>query len=971
MEAKQQEIDESLYSRQLYVMGHEAQKRMALSSVLIVGLDGLGVETSKNIVLAGVKSLSLLDDTPCSWIDLSSQFYLDESSLGRGRAEVSLPRLAELNPYVQVNHLTGSVLEAVQKANFNVVVLINQETDVVNAVTDYCHAHNIAVLLGDCRGVFGEIFCDFTSSHTLSDVDGEPAVSSIIANISQDNPALVTVLEDTRHNLNFGDRVRLSGVKGMVEVNDRVFNVTVKDPFSFEIDCDTSLFGGYEGGGYAHQVKGSRTIAFSPYSQCVYSPGEITGDISKYDSAAVLHVCFIALRSFQQRHHRLPGAGNMQDAEEFVRIAREVVETHSTLPALPAPDSSLFHLPTQFSLCCQGQLSPLCAVLGGVLGQEVLKFISGKFFPITQFYVYDGADALPAYRGLGGKLGEGDEAQGLGVVDLSALAPRGDRYDGQRVVFGDAMQQKLGSLSTFIVGAGAIGCEMLKTFAMMGVSCDTGVSYITDMDHIEKSNLSRQFLFRNEDINKPKSITAARAVTRMNPRIKLSPMEQKVCTETENIFHDDFYEAVDIIVTALDNVEARLYVDNKAVFYQKVLLESGTLGTKGHTQVVVPHLTENYGATRDPPEKSIPVCTLKHFPNLIEHTLQWAREWYEEVFKQSIEDTIMYLKDREGFLKQLAAQQNMRLDTLKRVKEVLVDHRSTCREDCVKWARLTFDDLFNHRIQQLLFNFPLDRRTSNGTPFWSGAKKPPTPLTFDPTDPLHLECIHTLATLRASVYGGDVGAMDLGFVASVAAAVAVPPFRPQEGVKIAATDEELKTESQGTNNGGDIDSVCDSIIRALPDPSSLSSLALRAFEFDKDNDATMRVVAAVGNLRARNYAIPEVDLHTSRGIAGKITPAISTTTALVTGAICMELYKILQKKPAEKLANTFTNLALPLFTSMQPEPPKTTKSIVKCKDFKFTQWDVIDIAGEMTVQMLFDYMAEHYGVELSMLSAGV
>lgn len=119
---------------------------------------------------------------------------------------------------------------------------------------------------------------------------------------------------------------------------------------------------------------------------------------------------------------------------------------------------------------------------------------------------------------------------------------------------------------------------MLKTFAMMGVSCGAGTSFITDMDHIEKSNLSRQFLFRNEDINKPKSTTAARAVMRMNPRIRLSPMEQKVCSETESIFHDDFYEHVDIIVTALDNVEARLYVDNKAVFYQKVLLESGTLG---------------------------------------------------------------------------------------------------------------------------------------------------------------------------------------------------------------------------------------------------------------------------------------------------------------------------------------------------------------------------------------------------------
>ena len=55
------------------------------------------------------------------------------------------------------------------------------------------------------------------------------------------------------------------------------------------------------------------------------------------------------------------------------------------------------------------------------------------------------------------------------------------------------------------------------------------------------------------------------------------------------------------------------------------------VGPKGHTQVVVPFKTENYGASRDPPEKSIPVCTLKHFPNQIDHTLQWAREWFEEV----------------------------------------------------------------------------------------------------------------------------------------------------------------------------------------------------------------------------------------------------------------------------------------------------------------------------------------------------
>jgi ubiquitin-activating enzyme E1 len=62
----------------------------------------------------------------------------------------------------------------------------------------------------------------------------------------------------------------------------------------------------------------------------------------------------------------------------------------------------------------------------------------------------------------------------------------------------------------------------------------------------------------------------------------------------------------------------------------------------------------------------------------------------------------------------------------------------------------------------------------------------------------------------------------------------------------------------------------------------------------------MRVVAAVSNLRARNYKITEADLHKSRGIAGKIIPAIATTTALVTGIICLEVYKLVQNMPFEK-----------------------------------------------------------------------
>lgn len=119
------------------------------------------------------------------------------------------------------------------------------------------------------------------------------------------------------------------------------------------------------------------------------------------------------------------------------------------------------------------------------------------------------------------------------------------------------------------------------------------------------------------------------------------------------------------------------------------MLESGTLGTKGHTQIVVPKLTENYGASRDPPEKSIPLCTLKHFPNLIEHTIQWAREWFEESFRQSADDcnACAASANSDDYFNGLSSQQNMMLETLQRVKSAAITTKPTSYVDCIVWAR--------------------------------------------------------------------------------------------------------------------------------------------------------------------------------------------------------------------------------------------------------------------------------------------
>lgn len=84
----------------------------------------------------------------------------------------------------------------------------------------------------------------------------------------------------------------------------------------------------------------------------------------------------------------------------------------------------------------------------------------------------------------------------------------------------------------------------------------------------------------------------------MNPDLKghLIARMDLVSVETERIFSDTFFQGVDVVTNALDNIKARLYVDERCIKNKRPLLESGTLGSKGHVQVIIPFKTETYGS---------------------------------------------------------------------------------------------------------------------------------------------------------------------------------------------------------------------------------------------------------------------------------------------------------------------------------------------------------------------------------------
>ena len=397
---------------------------------------------------------------------------------------------------------------------------------------------------------------------------------------TQDKEGLVTISDD-RHPFQEGDYVTFSDVRGMTELNGctpRRIHVLGNQQFTIG---DTSSFSPYESFGWCTQVKQPKTLHFRTLAECNKNPGEmLITDFGKMDHAIHLHIATLALDAFVNKQGRVPRPWNEEDAQAFVAMCKEI---NAGLEAEARVESLNEAVLRVFAMTCCGELCPLSACFGGIVAQEVLKACSGKFTPIHQFMYFDAFEALPTRD------------------DHTDCREVGSRYDGQIVLFGEALQKKIEDSRVFLVGAGAIGCEMLKNLALMGVGCgEKGHIFVTDMDRIEKSNLSRQFLFRNSDIGQSKAATAVKAIRAMNPSVHCTHFEVKVGPDTEDIFTDEFVESLTAVCNALDNVEARKYMDSRCVKFDKPLLESGTLGTRGNTQIVVPFLTESYGATNDP-----------------------------------------------------------------------------------------------------------------------------------------------------------------------------------------------------------------------------------------------------------------------------------------------------------------------------------------------------------------------------------
>merc|ERR1719376_1009826 len=251
-----------------------------------------------------------------------------------------------------------------------------------------------------------------------------------------------------------------------------------------------------------------------------------------------------------------------------------------------------------------------------------------------------------------------------------------------------------------MVGSGGIGCELLKNLVMTGFR----KIEIIDLDTIDVSNLNRQFLFHKCHVGKPKALVAKESALKMCPQAQIVALHDTIFNQDYNI---QYFKKFDIVLNALDNVAARKHVNRMCLAADIPLVESGSSGYLGQTQLIKKNVSQCYECQPTPRKKTFPGCTIRNTPSQLIHCVVWAKYLFNQLFgeEDADKDVAPDQEDEENKSNGDSTQPIKRVNTREWAKENNFD------------GEAVFNKLFNKDVQYLLSMKNL----------WK-TRRPPTPM---------------------------------------------------------------------------------------------------------------------------------------------------------------------------------------------------------------------------------------------------
>ncbi|XP_039273668.2 SUMO-activating enzyme subunit 2-like [Styela clava] len=258
------------------------------------------------------------------------------------------------------------------------------------------------------------------------------------------------------------------------------------------------------------------------------------------------------------------------------------------------------------------------------------------------------------------------------------------------------VQSIVNDAKIFVIGAGGIGCELIKNLVLIGFKH----LEIIDLDTIDISNLNRQFLFQKKHVGKSKARVAHENATALRPNINVLSHHASIFNPSFNM---EYFKKFDIVLNALDNRAARNHVNRLCLAAGVPLVESGSAGYLGQVNVIKRGKTECYECSPKPRQKTFPSCTIRNTPSELIHCVVWAKYLFNQLFGE--DDADQDVSPDTTDLEEDAADSSEKVST------------KIWAKDCDYDPEKIFNKLFQSDIEYLL---SMDK-------LWE-KRKPPTPI---------------------------------------------------------------------------------------------------------------------------------------------------------------------------------------------------------------------------------------------------
>lgn len=1021
-------FDIDLYSRQLGIIGSETMLKLTKIKILIIGLRGLGIEILKNLILEGPNCVDIYDPNLIEINDLNSNFFATEEDVSKERDVTIIEKIKGLNPNVESKVIKQNIeieensyekeLDFILDniSNYEIIIITEPlSKNTIIKINNKCRELSVKFIYTCALGLSGFLFNDFGNNHIISNPYYKDDTYYPIKNIKKGEKTIIQIENSLEGFPDLGDEgyIKIIDVKGMIELKDDIiYKAKFISLSEYEIHINSSNFNNYTYGGFLQVICLPQTIEFKTFEEDLMNPMKDKErefiNIPYIGRNDIVHSIIISLHNNEKKNNSkknkrsyildkeiLPELHDEEKAKILVESAKIVYNNSREKKENWIQIENLFddsskqkefdeEMAKNLCLYLKAELPPITSFLGGVVAQEAIK-ITGQFLPFNQWFEFE-FNYLS--KGIRSEINE----------DMKEMS----RYNEQIKIFGKDVQDKLSSLNIFLIGAGAIGCEYTKNFSMMGIACKnnnddkSGILTITDFDKIELSNLNRQFLFRENNIGQFKSEVCAYYGKEMNKSININSYTNVVSPETENIFSDNFWDKQFIIFNAVDNIEARLYINEKVTIHQKYHVDAGTLGVNSSCCYFLKNLSSTYKEQNDDiienkeDNKEIGMCTIHSFPTSIKHCIELARNEYEYYFKEFINEINQILHGNFLFLykllfkKLLPFYKNIKLEEINNFFDILI---SKSYDKAIQYAFINFKYKFNFEIKNILKEHPENSKDKIGNEYYTGSNRVPIPLDFDINEDIDSLIIFYVKSYANLVFDNlnlkktnEEENYDDKKVKEICLKAHISNY---DGVDIKKIDFKKKYDKDFCKNF--INNLSDKLINQLS-IKSLEQIKLKTVIFEKDNikNSQFDFIYSYSNLKALNFQIPQCDYIKSKTISSNIVPSIVTSNAVITGLASMQIYllarlmiekekynnDILESERTLKLfRNYYINMGLNGY-DFSYLPKKLLHNDKNDVPKNWTVWDSIILNGPLKISEFIDEIEKKYKVIIKSIYSG-